>query len=184
MRTGNKEHLGDWNAWITTITFDSLDHWRLQSMIHKQKTRVDLQSSNLLKRCGTYLSIQPLKGAQGQHPPPNSPTIFYCNTKYPSILILRGAFLELWSVTLTLKLLYTAVLKRQINPLPTELPFKTVEYTGIEYAISTKAILFICIDLCLFVCVRNKMTASLTLAWGHWLYSYMEDCVGQSPNFL
>lgn len=68
-------------------------------MIQEQKIRVDLRAvicSDVVEPI--HLSICPLKGAQGQHPPQNSSKIVYCNIKYPPLLIPKEAFLKLWSV--------------------------------------------------------------------------------------
>lgn len=110
----NQEHLGDWNI------LDHHNHIRLNTESSKaqsnnkrpEQTFRAVICSNVVELIYLFNS---LKGAQGQHPPQNTSTTFYCNIQYPPLPIPREAFLKLWSVTLTLKLLYAAVLKRQTD---------------------------------------------------------------------
>lgn len=149
-----------WTGWML----------RLQSMIQEQKIRVDL----FFVKCGGT-SIYPLNVAQEQHTPQNN---FRQRTVASTMLTFwfLEAFLQLQSVTLTLKLSYTAALKRQTGqPLLTEFSFQKVGYTAIVYAMSTKAMLFLHQLVLVCVYAREKVTASLTLGWEHQLYSHGED---------
>lgn len=102
-------------SWITTIILDRLNTESSKAQSKNKRPEQTFRAvicSNVVELIYLFNS---LKGAQGQHPPQNSSTTFYCNIQYPPLLIPREAFLKLWSVTLTLKLLYAAVLKRQTD---------------------------------------------------------------------
>lgn len=146
--------------------------WMLKAPKHDPRTKD--QSRPFFVKCGGT-SIYSLNVAQEQHTPQNNFRQCAVASTMLTFWFLE-AFLQLQSVTLTLKLSYTAALKRQTGqPLLTEFSFQKVGYTAIVYAMSTKAMLFLHQLVLVCVYVREKVTASLTLGWEHQLYSHGED---------